>query len=260
MYQSINLLVKKTVKVCFIFSAKCSATFSKFHVGITSYYQKAVMKKLLKISLSIFLLPYIFLFFIDSVQAQDKKKIEIYGFVMMDGGYNFNQSHPDWFDVIRPTKLPSFENEFGTDGNVYASVRQTRLGFKTSFPTELGELKTQFEYEMFGTGADAGQTTFRLRHAYAELGKFGVGQYWSPFMDIDIFPNSVEYWGPNGMVLFRNVQFRYMPIQGDTRLTFALERPGRSADQGVYEGRIELENVEGRFPLPDFSAELRHSI
>ncbi len=28
-------------------------------------------------------------------------------------------------------------------------------------------------------------------------GNFGVGQYWSPFMDIDVFPNTVEYWGPN---------------------------------------------------------------
>ena len=36
-------------------------------------------------------------------------------------------------------------------------------------------------------------------------------------MDIDVFPNSIEYWGPNGMVFFRNVQVRWMPIQGDTR-------------------------------------------
>ena len=69
-------------------------------------------------------------------------------------------------------------------------------------------------------------------------------------MDIDVFPNSLEYWGPNGMVFFRNVQFRWMPIQGDTRMTFALERPGASADQGVYADRIELQDVEGRFPLP----------
>ena len=55
-------------------------------------------------------------------------------------------------------------------------------------------------------------------------------------MDIDVFPNTVEYWGPAGMVFFRNVQFRYMPIQGDTRLTFALERPGASSDQGIYCG------------------------
>ena len=197
-----------------------------------------------------------------SVTAQEeekKKTMEIYGFIMMDAGYNFDQIHPDWFDVVRPTKLPSFKNEYGTDGNFFFSVRQTRLGFKNYFETPLGELKTHFEFEMFGTGVDAGQTTMRLRHAYAELGKFGAGQYWSPFMDIDVFPNTVEYWGPTGMAFFRNVQVRYMPIQGDSRLTIALERPGASADQGEYAGRIELASVKPRFPLPDLSAEYRHA-
>jgi hypothetical protein len=118
-------------------------------------------------------------------------------------------------------------------------------------------LKTLFEFELFGTGSDAGQTTFRLRHAYGELGQFGAGQTWSPFMDIDVFPNSVEYWGPTGMVFFRNVQFRWMPIQGRSRITLALERPGASADQGVYQDRIELQDVRAHFPMPDISGEAR---
>jgi len=196
------------------------------------------------------------------IQAQEEgkeKTMEIYGHIMLDAGYNFDQIHPNWFDVVRPTQLPNFKNQYGTDGNVYFSVRQTRLGFKNWFKTGLGELKTQFEFELFGTGVDAGQTTFRLRHAYAELGKFGVGQTWSPFMDIDVFPNTLEYWGPNGMVFFRNIQIRYMPIQGDSRLTIALERPGASADQGIYSDRVELQGVSGRFPVPDLSAEYRHA-
>ena len=50
----------------------------------------------------------------ERVKAQDDQKtMDIYGFVMMDAGYNFNQIHPDWFDVVRPTKLPAFKNEFG---------------------------------------------------------------------------------------------------------------------------------------------------
>lgn len=190
-------------------------------------------------------------------EAPKSSTMDVYGFVMLDTGYQRRQNDPDWFDVLRPTKLPSFENEFGRDGHWFSSVRQTRFGVKTSTPTSLGELKTQFEFELFGTGVDAGQTTFRLRHAYGELGHFGAGQTWSPFMDIDVFPNSVEYWGPNGMVFFRNVQLRWMPIQGDTRLTFALERPGASADQGDYQDRIELQNVRGRFPYPDVSGEFR---
>ena len=131
-------------------------------------------------------------------QAQDSKvKTEIYGFVQTDAGKNQTAMDPDWFDVQRPTKLPSFHNEFGRHGDAWFSVRQTRFGVKNWFPTDMGELRTTFEFEMFGTGADAGQTTIRLRHAYGELGKFGAGQYWSPFMDIDVFPNTLEYWGPN---------------------------------------------------------------
>jgi DcaP outer membrane protein len=190
-------------------------------------------------------------------QQQSKPRLEIYGFAMLDIGYDFNQTHPDWFDVVRPVKLPAFRDEFGGDGRTYAGVRQSRLGVKGFTPTGLGELKTTFEFELFGTGVDAGQTTFRLRHAYGEIGHFGAGQYWSPFMDIDVFPNSIEYWGPNGMVFFRNVQVRWMPIQGDTRLTIALERPGASADQGIYADRIELQNIRGRFPWPDLSGEYR---
>ncbi len=182
---------------------------------------------------------------------------ELYGHVMLDAGYDTGQVDPDWYDVLRPTKLPSFPNEFGTDGNVYYSVRQTRFGLRTSTPTDLGDMKTQFEWELFGTGVDAGQTTLRLRYAYGELGRIGAGQHCSPFMDIDVFPNTLEYWGPNGMVFFRNVQIRYMPIQGDTRMTIALERPGASADAGVYSDYDRLNDVRARFPLPDLSAEYR---
>ncbi|MCU0343398.1 MAG: DcaP family trimeric outer membrane transporter [Ignavibacterium sp.] len=193
------------------------------------------------------------------VLAQDANNnwFKIYGFAMTDIGYNFNQIQPDWYDVVRPTKLPTIKNQYGTDGNAYFSVRQTRFGVQSGTQTALGELFTQFEWEMFGTGVDAGQTTIRLRHAYGELGCIGVGQYWSPFMDIDVFPNTVEYWGPNGMAFFRNVQFRYMPIKGDTRLTIALEKPGASADAGEYIDRIELSGIKARFPVPDLSAEYR---
>lgn len=206
--------------------------------------------------LAIFLGPSLFAQASDTPEAQPR--LDVYGFAMLDTGYQFKQNDPDWFDVIRPTKLPAFKDEFGKDGHWYSSVRQTRFGVKSYFPTSMGELKTTFEFELFGTGVDAGQTTFRLRHAYGELGHFGAGQTWSPFMDIDVFPDSVEYWGPTGMAFFRNVQVRWMPIQGDTRLTVAIERPGASADGGAYADHVELQGVKGRFPLPDLSAEYRY--
>jgi hypothetical protein len=123
--------------------------------------------------------------------------------------------------------------------------------------TKFGEFKTVFDFDMFGVGADAGLTTIRLRHAYGQLGHFGAGQTESAFMDLDVFPNTLEYWGPCGMLFYRNLQFRWMPILGETHLVFALEAPGASADAGVYGDRVELQDVKARFPLPDLSGHYR---
>lgn len=195
-------------------------------------------------------------------QPQDSEKkgestFSVYGFVMLDAGYQFKQADPNWFDTVRPVKLPAFKDQFAPNGNAYFSVRQTRLGVKSSTPTKYGELTTKFEFELFGTGADAGQTTFRLRHAYGEMGHFGAGQTWSTFVDPDVFPNTNEYWGPNGLAWYRNVQVRWMPLKGKNSITIALERPGASADLGKAADRIELTGVKPRFPLPDLTANVR---
>jgi outer membrane DcaP-like protein len=190
-----------------------------------------------------------------------KPSFEVYGFAMLDIGHNFKQIHPDWFDTLRVTRLPSFEDEFCCDNNTFAGVRQSRLGVRSTTATDLGDLKTIFEFELFGTGVDQGQTTFRLRHAYGELGHFGAGQYWSPFTDPDAFPNSLEYWGPTGLAWFRNVQFRWIALTDEKQsVIVALERPGASGDQGVYADRIELQNIRARFPVPDFSAAYKRNM
>lgn len=192
-------------------------------------------------------------------QEKVKSKVEVSGQVMTDAGYNTGQVNPDYFDVMRPTQLPAYKHQYGTDGNVSFGVRQSRLGFKSYTQTKLGELQTRFEFDLFGLGPNAGQTTFHLLYAYLEIGKLGVGHNWSLFSDIDGFPNLVEYWGPVGMSLCKNVQFRYIPFQGKTRLAIALERPGASADEGVYANRIELDDVKPKFSLPDLTAEFRET-
>lgn len=185
--------------------------------------------------------------------------LNLYGHAMLDMGYQFNQNDPNWFDVLRPTRLPAFENQYGDDGSWFSSVRQSRFGVTSTVPTRAGDLYTLFEFELFGVGADEGQTTFRLRHAYGELGQFGAGQYWSGFMDIDVFPNSIEYWGPSGMIFYRNIQARWTPWRADdgSRFVITLEQPGGSGDEGVLADLIEAEGVRGDFELPDLAAHYR---
>ncbi len=192
-------------------------------------------------------------------ESKPKPYLDIYGFAQFDLGYDFRVNDPNWYDVNRPSKLPSVPGEFGKNGNTFASVRQTRFGVRGSQPTSLGELKFRVEFDMYGVGTDAGQTTIRPRHFYGELGPLLAGQTNSAFMDVDVFPNILDYWGPNGMVFLRNPQLRWTPINGNTILMVALEKPGASGDAGTIADRIDLSNIKARFQWPDLTGGIKHS-
>ena len=203
-------------------------------------------------------------FWTDKVQAQEDtgmtRSLRIYGFAMVDMGYNFDQIDPRWFDALRLNRLPKYKDQFAPDGTFFFGVRQTRFGVAGYTPTKLGDLKVVYEFDMFGTGSDEGQTTMRLRYAYGELGRFLAGQATSPFMDDDAWPNTLEYWGPCGMVFYRNVQIRYAPIKtADKELFIALERPGAGADKGTISvpELPSLDSVKAQLSAPDVSAHFK---
>lgn len=194
-----------------------------------------------------------------SVAQENKNSFEVYGFILVDAGYNFNSIDPNWFDVMRPTKLPKFKNEFGPSGNYFISVRQTRLGVRTSTKTKLGEFKTQFDFDFVGFGKDVGQTTIHLVNGFGQLGKFIAGQTPSTFMDTDVFPVTLDYWGPSSRVFFLNIQLRYTPIYTDKqRFAIALERPGATADGTDYSNSVDINNVKPRLPFPNLVSHYRH--
>jgi len=193
-----------------------------------------------------------------SFGQENKDNFEIYGQIMADAGYNFNSIDPVWFDMMRPSKLPSYKNQYGSDGNVFFGVRQTKLGIKSSTTTSLGELKTHFDFDLVGFGKDAGQTTLHIVNAYAQLGRFGAGQTASVFMDLDVFPNTLDYWGPLSRVFFLNIQLRFVAFEEkNKKLIVALERPGATADGGDYASSLELQQVKPVFKLPNLTAQFR---
>jgi hypothetical protein len=190
-----------------------------------------------------------------------KPRVEIYGFAQMDAIYDFNRVDPQWNSTLRPSKIPVNPGDAGgtlKDGETIFSVRQSRLGFNGFIPTELGELKTKFEFDMFGTGPDAGKTTIRLRHAYGELGQFLAGQTNSLFMDGDVFPNTIDYWGPAGMIFFRNIQARWTFLnQGGNKAAVALEGPGAAIDAGQTVVIDPTLGVTSWNKLPDITGQYR---
>jgi len=190
-------------------------------------------------------------------KSDTTSKLEIYGFGQADMITDIRRNDPLWFDVNRPSKLPSFGSEFNANGNFWASARQSRFAATASRQN----MFAQFDFDLFGVGVDAGQTTIRPRHMWGQWGKVGGGQLESQFMDLDVFPNILEYWGPNGMTFFRNVQVFYRPYEDSSwKFTVAAERPGASGDAGLYAERIDLANIniKPRFPWPDFTANAQY--
>jgi hypothetical protein len=189
--------------------------------------------------------------------AEGQKSFEVYGFAQLDYIQDFGRVNPDWEDTLRPSRIPTDDEQFGDDGQAMMSVKQSRFGVKATLPTAKGDINTKFEFDMFGVGTDAGETTIRLRHAYGEFGSILAGQTNSLFMDGDIFPNTIDYWGPSGMVFLRNPQIRWTPVKGDTSFAVAIENPGNDIDSGQYREVDDFPGAQGDQEFPDLTAQYR---
>jgi hypothetical protein len=127
---------------------------------------------------------------------------------------------------------------------------------RANLPTGGQTLRTQFEFDLFGVGADEGQTTIRIRHVYGAWGDWLAGQTNSLFMDIDVFPNTIDYWGPSGMVFLRNPQIRWTPVSGDTSFAVAIEKPGNDIDAGQFRQLDPgLASFQADEEIPDITAQ-----
>ena len=187
--------------------------------------------------------------------------LELYGFVQLDAIQDFKRVNPDWDATLRPSRIPTQEGQFGGDGQSIFSVRQSRLGAKATGLLAGKPYEAKFEFDLFGTGVDAGQTTFRVRHMYAKWGPFLAGQTNTLFMDGDIFPNVLDYWGPTGMVFVRNPQIRWTPISNKNwEVAIALEHPSDDIDPGnirLIDPDVAA-NLQSNEELPDLTAAVRY--
>jgi len=199
-----------------------------------------------------------------SARAQEAtRSFEIYGFAQLDWIQDTKRVDPNWMDAFRPSKIAAPEGEFGSNGQSDLSVKQSRFGVKGTMPTgdHTPPINFKFEFDFFGTGVDAGQTTIRLRHFYGEWGQLLAGQTHSLFMDIDVFPNVIDYWGPPGMVFLRLPQLRWTAYRtANDTIAVAVERPGNDIDTGnirLVQG-YENATVNPDQTIPDLTGQYRH--
>jgi hypothetical protein len=134
-----------------------------------------------------------------------KTSFQIGGYVQADAIFDADRiGNKDAFVV---STIPTGGTKTGA-GDTNFSIRQTRLFLKTQTPTEnWGDLVTYIEVDFMGTdGAEP-----RIRHAYGQVGdelQLLAGQTWSAFQDATVFPSTLDFQGPPGMITNRRPQFR----------------------------------------------------
>lgn len=145
------------------------------------------------------------------------------------------------------------------NGRFNAHARQSRFNMETRTPTDLGELKTFFELDFFGGTAQGNANTtngeaLQLRQAYGQVGHVLAGQTWSNFMDLDAYPESLDYIGPAGLTFVRQAQVRYTDTFADKYTwSVALESPVADfASDVVPETDVDASDT------PDLTAKLQY--
>ena len=163
-------------------------------------------------------------------------------------------------DFIRDLKQPGTTDAFVPSSfpvpqvsgvyNSTTSIRPTRLSLDFRIPnTGAGDVRFYVEGDFFGTNS----TTPRLRHAYAQVANFLIGQTFSNFMDPDASPDTLDFQGPNGIVNLRNPQFRYgIALTPSTALYFSVEKASSDVTFSTQQFNVQPNN-----PAPDGVVRLR---
>ncbi|MGV3532985.1 MAG: DcaP family trimeric outer membrane transporter [Chthoniobacteraceae bacterium] len=183
---------------------------------------------------------------------------KIGGSARVDAIFDFgNNGNPNQFV---PSTIP-VPGEEGWDGGARSTIhtKGTRLSLELRRPVPWdGTLRIYTEYDFFDDSTSSAMK-FRPRHFYGQAWNFLIGQTFSAFMDIDVFPDVVDYQGPNGIVNRRQPQIRYtLPVYDQDKTKFlvfaSVEQPEAKLDtsNNEYEDGVSVVNQ-----IPDAIAGFR---
>lgn len=189
--------------------------------------------------------------------------ISFSGYVKADSFFTMNAPSTAIGDSFAVTAIPmkgTAANSQGGDFRMHS--RQSRIRFDSRTPTDWGSLRTRIEGDFFGPAGNqrvSNSDSFRVRHAYGQLGPVLAGQTWSTFMDQDTFFDTVDFYGAAGQEFVRQTQIRYTASLMDSlSADLAIENPEQNNAVAAGANAALTQNVNGIDRMPDFVAALRY--
>ena len=119
------------------------------------------------------------------------------------------------------------------------TAARSRFGFRSTTPTDIGDVKVRLECDFAGkNGGTNGQNSrqdLRVRHGYAELAGFLIGQTDSTYEDPAAMADTVDFNQPVGnweaLTRWTQVRYTFNPNQ-NVKVAFAIESP--TTNYGSY--------------------------
>jgi hypothetical protein len=141
-------------------------------------------------------------------------------------------------------KLPvTGQSDKGGDPRFNINAKGSQLRIDVRAPEVAGAPRFYYENDFYGSGG--GEFPYRIRQLWGQYYNIIVGQTFSIFEDPDVWPDTVDYEGPNSAIFARRPLVRYLlPLSKEWQLNFGLEQPESEVDlTGQPDGAKSINNA-----------------
>lgn len=164
------------------------------------------------------------------------------GFVKTDLFYDPNFAGR-WYGGFVPSSFPDSPQPDSSNSTV--SIRPSRFVAEFRQPLRDDTLKVFVDWDLYST---LGRNTPNLRSFWGQYKNFLAGQTWSAFGDPDVWPDTLDFQGPPGMVVLRTPQFRYTyPFNRHHSIGGSVDKSGTDIPMSTFFG-----TPVGTQKFPDF--------
>jgi hypothetical protein len=130
-------------------------------------------------------------------------------------------------------KIPVKSDPAHGGGGVFnINAKGSQLSIEVSAPEVEGAPRFYYQNDFYGSGG--GEFPIRVRHLYGQIHNLIVGMTFSVFEDPDVWPDTVDYEGPNSATFARRPLGRYqLRLDDQWQLNFGIEQPESEIDNSA---------------------------
>jgi len=139
-----------------------------------------------------------------------------------------NSGNPDRFVTAQ---IPvEGETTHGQGNHFNVNARGSALSVDVRAPDFPGNPRFYYNNDFFGGGTGV-QMGYRVKQLWGQYYNFTTGFTYSPFEDPDVWPDTVDFEGPNSMIFARQATIRYLwEINDHWQMNFGVHQPASDID------------------------------